>query len=107
MLDSDRRTIGGMVIGACRLQLLLPDNHSLKGKRGVVRSICAQVRRKFNVAIAEVHDQDLWQTAVLAFVVVSSDAGHADQMVARVVDFIEQHAEAQLGDYQVERLYPF
>ena len=47
-----------MVIGVCRLQLILPENHSLKGKRSVVRSICAQVRQTFNVAIAEVEDQD-------------------------------------------------
>ena len=102
-----RRTMGGMVIGACRLQLILADNHSLKGKRGVIRSICAQVRHKFNVAIAEVEDQDLWQVAGLAFVVLSSDARHVDQMVEQVVEFIDRRAEAQLGDYQVERIYPF
>jgi len=48
-----------VVIGVCRLQLILPDNHSLKGKRSVVRSICARVRQTFNVAIAEVEDQDV------------------------------------------------
>ena len=96
-----------MVLGVCRLQLILPDNHSLKGKRGVVRSICAQVRRKFNVAIAEVEDQNLWQVAGLGFVVISSDGRHADRMVAEIVDFIEQRAEAQLGDYQVEKIHPF
>ncbi|MGH2353006.1 MAG: DUF503 domain-containing protein [Chloroflexota bacterium] len=96
-----------MVIGACRLQLILPDNHSLKGKRSVVRSICAQVRRTFNVAIAEVEDQNLWQVAGLAFAVVSADGRHADQMVSEIVDFIERRAEAQLGSYQVERIHPF
>lgn len=96
-----------MVVGVCRLQLILPDNHSLKGKRGVVRSICAQVRRKFNVAVAEVEDQNLWQVAGLGFAVVSSNGRHADQMIAQIVDFIEQRAEAQLGDYQVEHIHPF
>jgi hypothetical protein len=96
-----------MVIGACRLQLILPENHSLKGKRGVIRSICAQVRQKFNVAIAEVEDQDLWQVAGLGFVVISADARHADRMVAEIVDFIELRAEAQLGNYQVEQIHPF
>jgi uncharacterized protein YlxP (DUF503 family) len=96
-----------MVVGVCRLQLILPDNHSLKGKRGVVRSICAQVRQRFNVAIAEVEDHDRWQVAGLAFAVVSSDGRHADRMVAEIVDFIELHAEAQLGTYQVEHVHPF
>ena len=96
-----------MVLGVCRLELILPENHSLKGKRSVVRSICAQVRQKFNVAIAEVEDQDVWQVAGLGFVVVSSDGRHADRMVQEIVDFIEQRAEAQLGNYQVEQIHPF
>ena len=93
-----------MVIGVCRLQLILPENHSLKGKRSVVRSICAQVRRTFNAAIAEVEDQDEWQVAGLGFTVVSSDGRHADRMVAEIVDFIERRAEAQLGDYSTEKV---
>ena len=96
-----------MVIGACRLQLILPDNHSLKGKRSVVRSICAQVRQRFNVAIAEVEDHDLWQVAGLGFAVVSEDGRHADRMVQEIVDFIEVRAEAQLGGYEVEQIHAF
>jgi uncharacterized protein YlxP (DUF503 family) len=96
-----------MVVGVCRVQLILPENHSLKGKRGVVRSICAQVRQKFNVAIAEVEDQDAWQVAGLGFAVISSDGRHADRMIAQIVDFIELRAEAQLGDYQVEQIHAF
>jgi uncharacterized protein YlxP (DUF503 family) len=96
-----------MVLGVCRLELILPENHSLKGKRSVVRSICAQVRQKFNVAIAEVEDQDVWQVAGLGFAVVSSDGRHADRMVQEIVDFIEQRADAQLGNYQVEQIHPF
>jgi uncharacterized protein YlxP (DUF503 family) len=97
----------GMVIGACRLELILPENHSLKGKRSVVRSICAQVRQTFNVAIAEVADHDSWQVAGLGFAVVSTDGRHVDQMVAEIVDFIERRAEGQLGRYEVEHLHPF
>jgi uncharacterized protein len=93
-----------MVLGVCRLQLILPENHSLKGKRSVVRSICARVRQTFNVAIAEVGEQDVWQVAELGFAVVSTDGRHADRMVAEIVDFIERRAEAQLGTYKVEQL---
>ena len=96
-----------MVVGVCRLQLILPENDSLKGKRGVVRSICAQVRRTFNVAIAEVGDLDAWQVAGLGFAVVSNDGRHVDRMVAEIVDFIERRAEAQLGSYEVEQVHPF
>ena len=99
--------MGAMVLGVCRLELLLPENHSLKGKRSVVRSICAQVRQKFNVAIAEVEDQDVWQVAGLGFAVVSADAHHVDRMVQEIVDFIELRAEAQLGHYEVEQIHAF
>lgn len=96
-----------MVVGVCRLQLILPENDSLKGKRSVVRSICAQVRRTFNVAIAEVEDLDAWQVAGLGFAVISNDGRHVDRMVAEIVDFIERRAEAQLGSYEVEQVHPF
>jgi uncharacterized protein len=93
-----------MVLGVCQLQLILPENHSLKGKRSVVRSICARVRQTFNVAIAEVGEQDVWQVAELGFAVVSTDGRHADRMVAEIVDFIERRVEAQLGTYRVEQV---
>lgn len=96
-----------MIVGVCRLQLILQDNHSLKGKRSVVQSLCAQVRRKFNVAIAEVEDQDLWQVAGLGFAVVSSDAKHVDRMLQEIVDFVEVRAEAQLGNYEIEHIHAF
>ncbi len=96
-----------VIVGVCRLQLILPENHSLKGKRSVVRSICAQVRRTYNVTIAEVDDLDAWQVAGLGFAVISTDGRHVDRMVAEIVDFIERRAEAQLGSYQVEQVHPF
>jgi uncharacterized protein len=98
-----------MIIGACRFDLILPENHSLKGKRSVVKSICAQVRRKFNVSIAEVEAQDSWQVAVLGFSVVSSDGRHVDRMMSSVVDFIDERmnaeAMAQLGGFETEHFH--
>ncbi len=100
-----------MIIGACRIQLILPEAHSLKEKRGVLLSLLAQVRRKFNVAISEVEDQDKWQVAGLGFAVVSSDARHVDQMISSVVDFLEARCNAeggaQLGGFETEKVYPF
>src|SRR5687767_5345246 len=100
-----------MVLGVCRLQLLLPDNHSLKGKRSVVQSVVAQVRRKFNVAIAEVEDQDAWQVAGLGLVVVSANGRHADRMMAEIVDFLEARVNAeggaQLGGFETEQIHAF
>ena len=100
-----------MVLGVCRLQLILPETHSLKEKRGVVQSLLAQVRRKFNVAISEVEDQNSWQVAGLGFSVVSSDGRHADRMIAEIMDFLERRVNAeggaQLGGYETELIHPF
>ena len=62
---SEPRRPPGMVVGVLRLELLLPENHSLKGKRSVLRAIKARVQNKFNVSIAECEDHDLWQRATL------------------------------------------
>ena len=98
-----------MVLGVCRLQLILPEAHSLKEKRGIVQSLLAQTRRKFNVAISEVEDQDSWQVAGLGFCVVSSNGRHADRMMAEIMDFLEGRVNAeggaQLGGYETELIH--
>ncbi len=93
-----------MVIAACRVALHLPDNHSLKGKRHVIKSIIARVQNKFsNVSIAEVDGQDLWQSAALGIAYVSGESQHANEVVSKVIDFIENsRIEAELMDYQIE-----
>ena len=62
-----------MPIGVLTLELHLPQAHSLKEKRFVVRKIKDRLRARFNVAVAELDHQDLWQRAVLGVVSVSSD----------------------------------
>ena len=78
-----------MHVGICRLTLRLPDNHSLKGKRGAIGSLCARVRNKFNVSIAEVGSNDAWQTASLGLVSVSNDPALSDRMLTAVLDYVE------------------
>jgi uncharacterized protein YlxP (DUF503 family) len=78
-----------MVVGVCTIQLYLPGNSSLKGKRRVVKSILARLRREFNVAVAEVDNQDAWQQATLGVACVSNSADHAHSMLTNVVNWIE------------------
>ena len=77
-------------VGAGLVTLHLAGSHSLKDKRQVVRSLIDRLRRQFNVAIAEVEEQETWQTAVLGVAVVSNEAGHAARQLDRVVEAIEQ-----------------
>ena len=92
-----------MNVGALVVRLRLPENHSLKGKRRVLKSITAQVSNKFNVSVAEIDDHDLWQLATLGVSCVSNDGRHANQVLSRVVNFIEDiRGDAEIIDYEIE-----
>jgi uncharacterized protein YlxP (DUF503 family) len=92
-----------MVIGTARVVLHLPASGSLKDKRQVVKSLLAQVQREFHVAAAEVEEQDRIQLAVLGLACVSTDARHADEVIAKAVHFVQRRAtEAELLDYATE-----
>ncbi len=80
-------------VGVLTLELWLEGSHSLKDKRHVVKSLKDRLRNKFNVAVAEIDYQDLWQRAVVAVVTVSADHGHAE----RVLQSVEEEAAALLG----------
>ena len=87
-----------MHIGVCKIELRLPENISLKGKRRVVKSITTRVKGKFNVSVAEVDDQNLWQLATLGICCVSNNKRFVNEVLSKVVDFINN------GRFEVERL---
>jgi uncharacterized protein YlxP (DUF503 family) len=94
-----------MVIGACTIELHLPGNGSLKGKRSVLKSIISRLRREFNVSVAEVDLHDVWQSAVIGVVCVSNRQDYAHGLLARVVGWIERRRpDVQLVDYEIEML---
>jgi uncharacterized protein len=83
-----------MVIGTLSVTLQVPGSTSLKEKRQVVRSLTSRLRQTFNVAVAEVGDQDLWQSSVIGIVCVSENARHADEMCQKVLRFVDDEGEA-------------
>ncbi len=94
-----------MNIGVLRVVLHLPNSGSLKARRQVVASLLKRVRNEFSVAAAEVGDGDRWQIAELAVACVSNDARHADEVLARVLSFIEARAtEAVVANVSTEVL---
>ena len=96
----------GLAIGVCRVRLRLPENHSLKGKRQVLKSLIARLHNKFNVSAAEVDDHDSWQIASLAVAYASNDERHANQVLASVISFIQsERPDAELLDYETEVIH--
>ena len=94
-----------MIIGACSVELHLPGNGSLKGKRHILKPILSRLRREFNLAAAEVGHNDAWQSAEIAFVTVANDPGRVHAVLERAVYWIESHhPEVQVVDWQIEVL---
>lgn len=80
-------------IGVLTLELRLEESHSLKDKRHVVKGLKDRLRHRFNVAVAEIDYQDVWQRSVIAAVTVSGDHAHAES----VLQSVEQEAASMLG----------
>jgi uncharacterized protein YlxP (DUF503 family) len=94
-----------MNVGVCRVKLRFPENLSLKGKRQALKSITTRLRSRFNVSVAEVDDQQLWQLATLGICHVSNDSRYTNQVLSKVADFIVNgRFEVEILDYEIEVL---
>ncbi len=92
-----------MNVGVAKVSLRLPENMSLKGKRQVLKSITSRVRNKFDVAVAEVGDNDAWQLATVGICCISNNKRHTNRVLSRVVDFIVNgRFEVEILDYEIE-----
>ncbi len=94
-----------MVVGVLKLSLILAENHSLKGKRGVLKRVQARVSHQFNVSVAECGDQDLWQTALLGFAAVGSSRNIVEATLNKIIEFVDGLGLAQVGDSDTEIFY--
>jgi uncharacterized protein len=77
-----------MFVGVLRPTLFLPEPGSLKSKRHLVRSAIDRVKAKFNVSIAEVAENDLWQKSVIGVAAVGNDHAFVNESLDKVTDFI-------------------
>ena len=78
-----------MRVAVLAVELHIPYSQSLKDKRMVLRRITDRLQ-KFNVAVAEIEHQDLWQRARLGIVAISTSSEHVEQQLAKVADEIER-----------------
>ena len=91
-----------MHVGVMEVTLRLEGNASLKGKRKVVKSVLGRVKSRFNVAVSEVGGQDIYEVAVLGFSVCGPDKRLLNTVLDNILDFIEDNADAEIVDSQVE-----
>ena len=96
-----------MTTAIARVELDLEGCQSLKDKRQILRSLIDRARTRFQVSIAEVEDQDLWNRAVLGLAYVSGGGGHAREVIEKVVEWLSTASdEAEMVDLQIELVEP-
>ena len=85
-----------MFVGVLRLTLHLPEPGSLKSKRHLLRSAIDRVKARFNVSIAEVAENDLWQRSVVGVAAVGNDHAFVNETLDKVADFVASMHGGQL-----------
>ncbi len=93
-----------MHVGSLQVRLHVPEANSLKDKRQVIRSILDRMRNHFQVAAAEVEEQDIHRIAVLGFACVSGSHHHADEVMTKVLEALRAHPAARVIEHTLEVL---
>ena len=96
--------MSGARVAVGTVELHLPDVGSLKGKRHALKGLKEKLRQRFELSVAEVDHQDLWQRATLALAYVSGDSRHANEVISKAVEFIEDNLDGYITNVEVEIL---
>lgn len=93
-----------VIVGLCTVELFLADSQSLKDKRQVLLSLKDRLQHKFNLSVAEVDGQDLWQKAVLALACVANDGRYVNQVLDQALNLIGNNPAVEIVQSRVELL---
>ena len=97
-----QRDVIFLLIGLINFDLYLPMVSSLKEKRSIIKSLIKKSRNKFNLAVSETDDNELWKNANISAVTVSNERKYIDSLFSKYVNFIDEIPELELRDYKVE-----
>jgi len=92
-----------MHIALLQVDLHIPASRSLKDKRSVLKRLVNLVRSRHNVAVAEIDNHDVWQTARLGLVTINNEADATDRILQRVLREIGRFDGCELETYQIEK----
>lgn len=93
-----------MFIGLLTLELSIPEANSLKDKRSVLKSMLEGMRHRFNVSAAEVEQMDIWRRATVGVACVSNSHQFTDQVLNKVLDWVESNPRVCITNVQLESL---
>ena len=93
-----------MATGILKVDLFMSESDSLKARRRILKSIKDRTRARFNVSIAELGEDTLWQRATLGIAYVTRNRRHVDQVFSRIINMIEGNGSVEIIDQEVEFL---
>lgn len=91
-----------MIVGTCTVYMAIGHANSLKEKRTVVKSLIQRLQNKFNISVAEVLEQDYIKSAVIGFSCVTTETKHANSIIQKVINYMEENSEAEIVDVAIE-----
>jgi uncharacterized protein YlxP (DUF503 family) len=94
----------GIIVGLCTVELFIPGSQSLKDKRQVLMSLKDRLRDRFNLSIAEVDGQDLWQKTVLGFACVANETRHVHQVLEQALNVVRATPAVEIVQSRVDVL---
>ncbi|NLZ73501.1 MAG: DUF503 domain-containing protein [Bacteroidales bacterium] len=74
-----------MLIGLCKVYLFLPNSHSLKDKRGIMRSYINLLRKKYNISVSEIDQKNIWKNSTVGIASISDDRKVIDRIMAKII----------------------
>ncbi len=93
-----------MIIGVVQFRLQFPGVGSLKEKRKILLSIKDRLKNKFNVSVAELEDNDIWQSGTLGAVIIANDRAYANAVLSKVSEMVNNRPDIIVNDIQMEWL---
>lgn len=93
-----------LIIGVCSLKLNIYEADSLKDKRHIIKSIIGRLQSRFNISIAEVDLNDNWQSSVIGFACITNDTKYADEVISKVIKFIDGDGRVEIIEQNIEML---
>jgi hypothetical protein len=91
-----------MVVGIVSLRFVIPGSHSLKDKRRRLRAVKDRLRAQFNLSVAEVDAQEVWQTAVLGLSAVGTDRAYVEGLLDQAIQMVRRQRDVTLVSVEKE-----
>ena len=90
-----------MLIGICQIDLYLPNSHSLKDKRNLLKSIKLRIRHNYNVSISEIDNFELWKNTTLGVTCIGNEKKYLNKVLNEIILFLEKQNSVQLTKFEI------